>query len=151
MKDKFVIGDYYKERQKTKLKNSILLISSIISVGIILLLSSCNQDPVWAKELTASWYDVQALKDEGTWNRTHGVMANGELFNENSLVCANRLYSIGTMLRVTNIKSGKSVVVKTTDRVSKRFGKTRIDLSRFDFQQICPLEKGLCKVKVEVI
>ena len=100
--------------------------------------------------LTASWYSVESLKQEGTYKYSKGVMANGELFT-NGFTCANRLYALGTMLRVTNIKTGKSVIVKTTDRIGKRFANTRIDLSQLAFSKLAKLEKGIISVNVEVI
>lgn len=55
------------------------------------------------------------------------------------------------MLRVTNIKSGKSVIVRTTDRIGKRFAKIRIDLSKRAFSKIANLKQGIVQVKVEQI
>jgi rare lipoprotein A len=101
--------------------------------------------------LKASWYSIESLKKEGTYKCSKGVMANGEKFNNNNFTCANRLYPLGAILRVTCIESGKSIVVKTTDRISRRFGRTRIDLSRLAFSRISELEKGIIPIRVERI
>ena len=123
----------------------------LISVFILIFHSGCDLQPVFATEITASWYSKQSLKNEGTWKYSKGIMANGELYNENKYTCANRIYPLGTMLKITNISNGKSVIVKTTDRIGKRFAETRIDLSKSAFNKIENLNKGLTKVKVEVV
>lgn len=119
---------------------------------IILAISSLFVSPVSADIIiTASWYSIGSLKQEGTWKYSKGVMANGQKFNNDLLCCANRLYPLGTMLRVTNLESGKTVIVETTDRIGKCFAKTRIDLSKRAFAEIADLEQGIVPVKVEVI
>lgn len=102
--------------------------------------------------LTASWYSVESLKKEGTWKHSKGVMANGTYFNEDNFTCATRIFPLGTMLKIINpAKRGghNSVIVKVTDRIGKRFAKTRIDLSKRAFSQIADLKQGLIQVKVE--
>lgn len=78
-------------------------------------------------------------------------MANGETFNDNAWTCATRLYPIGTWLCVRTLDGRKSVIVLVTDRIGKRFAKTRIDLSKRAFSIIAPLKQGLAKVSIEVI
>jgi rare lipoprotein A len=98
--------------------------------------------------LIASWYSTASLKAEGTYSYSKGRMANGQQFSDNNLTCATRLYPLGTILVVTNVDNGKSVTVKVTDRISKRFAQTRIDLSRRAFSEIADLNKGLIKATV---
>lgn len=101
--------------------------------------------------LTASWYSVASLKKEGTWKHGEQKMANGKKFDENALTCASRLYPLGTVLRVVNIKNGRSVRVVVTDRIGKRFARTRIDLTRAAFARIADLDEGVVRVKVEEV
>ena len=55
--------------------------------------------------------------------------ASGKIFNMNKLSVAHKKLPFGTMLRVTDISSGKSVIVEVTDRGP--FVKSReIDLSK---------------------
>ena len=42
--------------------------------------------------------------------------ANGEIFHHDSMTCAHRHYDFGTLLKVTNPRNGKSVVVRVNDR-----------------------------------
>ncbi|MGL5034189.1 MAG: septal ring lytic transglycosylase RlpA family protein [Microcystaceae cyanobacterium] len=70
-------------------------------------------------------------------------MANGKPYNPNQLVAAHPRYPIGTRLRVTNRKTGKSVVVTVSDRCS-----CSLDLSRAAFKQIGNIKKGRVPVSV---
>ena len=104
--------------------------------------------------LTASWYSIESLKQEGTLKYSKGRMANGQAFSDNELTCANGLYPMGSVLRVTDVTSGKSVIVRTTDRIGKRFSKTRVDLSVTAMEALAGkqgLLQGLVKVRVERI
>ena len=73
---------------------------------------------------------------------------NGEKLSQQKLTCASNQYKIGTWLRVTNIKSGKSVVVQVNDRMGKG-SKRIVDLTRRAAKQIGILGMGICKVAVE--
>lgn len=78
----------------------------------------------------------------------HGrLTASGEKFDKNKFTCASNYYKIGTMLEVTNIANGKSVVVKVNDRGG--FKGMKIDLSEGAFKRIANLKQGVLKVKVE--
>lgn len=104
--------------------------------------------PAYGMELTASYYSVESLKKEGTWEYSHGQMANGKYFDETAYTCACRAFPLGTRLKVTNKATGKYIVVVVTDRIGKRFAQTRIDLSKAAFAKIANLRDGLAKVEV---
>ena len=55
--------------------------------------------------------------------------ANGERFNTNDLTAAHKTLPFGTKLRVTNERTGKSVVVRINDRGPYAHGRV-IDLSK---------------------
>jgi rare lipoprotein A len=62
----------------------------------------------------------QAIRGLATWygNEYLGSRtANGEMFNPNGLTAAHRTLPFGTQVRVTNEKTGKSVVVRINDRL----------------------------------
>ena len=101
--------------------------------------------------LTASWYSISSLHRDGQWKITHGRCADGSLFKDENYTCAVYGYKFGTILKVTNIKTGASVQVVVTDRISKRFAKTRIDLSVKAFSILAPLSQGIIQVEVERI
>lgn len=72
-------------------------------------------------------------------------MSDGTRYHKDSLTCAHRRYPLGTKLKVTNLKNGKSVVVKVTDRC----GSHRIDLSYAAAKQIDMISQGVATVTVE--
>jgi len=78
----------------------------------------------------------------------HGrTTASGEKFDKNKFTCASNHYKMGTMLEVTNILNGKSVVVKVNDTGS--FKGKKIDLSEGAFIKIADLKQGVIRVRVE--
>jgi rare lipoprotein A len=104
--------------------------------------------------LVASWYNKDSLIKEGTWKNGERRMANGQRFDENRLTSACNLYPLNSWLLVTNIESGKSVIVRNTDRIGRRFGRTRVDLPKGVMEVLGGkqgLEKGLLPVKVEIL
>ena len=131
--------------------NPFNLIWIILAILIFLLTGVINRVRAEEIYLTASWYSLQSLKDEGTYKLTKGRCADGSMFKDEGYSCAVYGYKFGTILKVTNIKTSASVQVVVKDRIGKRFKGRRIDLSKFAFQKICDLDKGLCKVKVEVL
>ncbi|MEO1067252.1 MAG: septal ring lytic transglycosylase RlpA family protein [Pseudomonadota bacterium] len=77
--------------------------------------------------------------------------ANGEQFNKNALTAAHRTLPFNTLVKVTRVKSGKSVVVRINDRGPFIKGRI-IDLSLAAAQEIGLTRKmGITKVKVEVV
>lgn len=132
------------QKEEMSLLNKILF--SFGLTGLVIL-GSCQL--AHSQELTASWYSVESLKQEGTWIYSHGRMANGHIFSDNNYTCATRLYTLGTYLLVS--QGNKSVRVLVTDRIGKRFANKRIDLSKRAFEQIGDIRQGLIKVNVEAI
>ncbi|EWC41112.1 septal ring lytic transglycosylase RlpA family protein [Pseudomonas stutzeri] len=76
--------------------------------------------------------------------------ANGETHDQNALVAAHRSLPFGTRVRVTNEQNGKQVVVRINDRGPFRRGRI-IDLSRAAAQQLGMLERGVARVRIEVL
>ena len=76
--------------------------------------------------------------------------ASGEVFDMNKLTCAHKTLPFGTMLKVTNLKNGKSTVVKVTDRGPYVKGRI-IDLSKAAAEAIDMLAMGVANVEIEVI
>lgn len=76
--------------------------------------------------------------------------ANGELYNKDKYTAAHRTLAFGTIVRVTNLRNDKSVVVKITDRGPHRRSRI-IDLSYIAAEDIGLIHHGVSKVKLEVI
>lgn len=72
--------------------------------------------------------------------------ANGERFNPNGLTAAHRNLPFGTKVKVTNLKTGKSVVVRINDRGP--FIKNRvIDLSLGAAKLVGLTRSGVARVQ----
>jgi rare lipoprotein A len=77
--------------------------------------------------------------------------ANGEIFDQKKLTCACNAVKLGTWLRVTNVRNGKSVIVKVNDRIHPKMRRV-VDLTSGAARQIGITAKhGLGRVKVEVL
>jgi rare lipoprotein A len=84
-------------------------------------------------------------------NKFHGRMtASGERFDQKKFTCACNVLPLGTWVKVTNIRNGHSVIVKTNDRIHPKVRRV-VDLTRAAAEQLGFVSRGLTRVKVEVI
>ncbi|HMP93358.1 MAG TPA: septal ring lytic transglycosylase RlpA family protein, partial [Phnomibacter sp.] len=74
--------------------------------------------------------------------------ANGERYDMQALTCATNHFALGTWLRITSVRNGKSVVVKVNDRMHPRM-KRIVDLSRKAAQIVGIERSGTGEVLVE--
>ena len=95
----------------------------------------------YTEEGNASWYGPPF----------HGRRSsNGEVYDMNKLTAAHRTMAFNTMVRVTNLSNGKTVVVRITDRgpfIENRI----IDLSKAAAQEIESIGPGVVPVRLEVV
>ena len=89
----------------------------------------------------ASWYGKQ--------HRGHKT-ASGEQFNPDDLTAASWIYPFGTLLKVTNLKNHKSVVVRVSDRGPGVPGRG-LDVSECAAELLGFKHAGLARVTVEVV
>jgi rare lipoprotein A len=83
-------------------------------------------------------------------NKLHGRRtASGEIYNKNAMTAAHRTLKFGTRVRVTYLKTGRSVEVVINDRgpTSKR---RIIDLSRAAAERLGMIRAGIGRVKLEI-
>ena len=66
------------------------------------------------------------------------------------MTAACNVLPLGTWIRVTNLRNGKSVVVKINDRLHSRM-KRVVDLSGKAADKLNYIKSGLTRVKVEVL
>lgn len=91
--------------------------------------------------MVASWYGP----------KFHGKQtANTEKFNQSALTAAHKTLPFGTMLRVTNPRNGKQVIVRINDRGPYIKGRD-LDLSKAAAIALGMVEKGVIKVEIEKI
>ena len=83
--------------------------------------------------------------------RFHGrKTANGERFDVNDMTAAHRRLPFGSRVRVTNLKNGRSVVVRINDRGPFARGRV-IDLSPAAARRIDMIKAGIVPVEVEIL
>lgn len=84
-------------------------------------------------------------------NKFHGrKTASGEIFDQKKMTCACNVLPLGTWIKVTNLRNGRTIVVKTNDRLHPKM-KRIIDLTRAGATQLGYISSGLTRVKIEVI
>ena len=76
--------------------------------------------------------------------------ASGLRYDGQAMTCAHPTHAFGTVLRVTDVETGRSVDVKVTDRGPYARGRV-VDLSWAAARALGILERGLARVIVEVI
>ena len=91
-----------------------------------------------------SSYGVASFYTEDEWT------ASGEKFNTRALTAAHPTLPFGTRLRVTNVTNGRSVVVRINDRGPFIPGRV-VDLSELAAENLGMVERGIVKVKLEVV
>jgi rare lipoprotein A len=89
----------------------------------------------------ASWYGPRFQKRQS---------ANGEAYDMNGMTAAHRTLPLNSIARVTDVKTGDSVLLRITDRgpfVNDRI----IDLSRAAARKLSVYQHGTALVRVEVL
>jgi len=91
----------------------------------------------------ASWYGY------GPWHAGRRT-ASGERFNPQAMTCAHRTLPMGSVVKVTDIATGKDVVLEVNDRGP--YGRGRIiDLSEGAARELGIRKKGVTHVRLEVV
>jgi rare lipoprotein A len=79
-----------------------------------------------------------------------GPTASGERFDKHKMTAAHRTLRLGTRVRVTNTRNGRSVEVRINDRGP--YGRGRIiDLSEAAARRLDMIDAGVVPVVVEVL
>ena len=76
--------------------------------------------------------------------------ASGEPYDRDKLTAAHRTLPLGTVVRVTDVATRKTVIVEVNDRGPYIPGRT-IDLSRRAGEELGITEVGLARVTIEVL
>jgi rare lipoprotein A len=95
---------------------------------------------IYSEEGIASWYGPPYDKRRG---------ANGEIFDKDALTAAHRTLPMNSLIKVTNLSSGQSAILRVTDRgpfVPDRM----LDLSLASAKAIGVWRPGVARVRVEV-
>lgn len=83
--------------------------------------------------------------------RFHGrKTSSGEIYDAKKFTAAHRTLKFGTMVKVTNLKNNKSVIVRVNDRGPFTHNRI-IDISQAAAQEIDMLKTGTAQVRIEVV
>jgi rare lipoprotein A len=76
--------------------------------------------------------------------------ANGEIFNKHELTAAHRTLQMPSLVRVTNLENGKSIIVRVNDRGPYKRGRV-MDVSERAAELLGFKSQGTAKAKIEVL
>lgn len=96
----------------------------------------------YKEEGLASWYGPGF----------HGKKtANGEIFNQDAITAAHPTLQMPCVVRVTNLDTGKDLIVRVNDRGPYHKDNRVIDLSRKAAELLGFRKQGVARVRVEVL
>jgi peptidoglycan lytic transglycosylase len=97
--------------------------------------------PLFVETGLASWYGAPYNKRVGS---------NGKIYDMNAMTAAHRTLPLGSIVRVTNLKTGDSALVRITDRGPFIPGRI-VDLSLAAAKRVDVWRPGVAKVRLEVL
>ena len=97
--------------------------------------------PITTETGLASWYGPPYHNRRGS---------NGEVYNMNAMTAAHRTFPLGSIVRVTNVKTGHAALVRITDRGPFIPGRI-VDLSLAAARKVDVWQPGIAPVKVELM
>ena len=97
--------------------------------------------PLFTEIGMSSWYGAPYHNRRG---------ANGEIYNMHAMTAAHRTLPLGSIVRVTNLKTTHSALVRITDRGPFVEGRI-VDLSLAAAKQADVWQAGVAQVKLEVL
>ena len=97
--------------------------------------------PMLVETGLASWYGAPYHNRRGS---------NGEVYNMHAMTAAHRTLPLGSIVRVTNVKTGHSALVRITDRGPFVEGRV-LDLSQAAAKKLDVWQAGVAMVRIEVL
>ena len=105
------------------------------------MLSFFTKEPYYSAEGKATYYS-----DRMQGHRT----ASGDKYDKKLLTAAHATLPFNTLVQVTNVRNGKSVIVKINDRKARN-RQVIIDLSRAAAEEIDLVRAGIASVKIRQV
>ena len=118
--------------------NSKIFKRTFLTLAVAIVVATASSQIQHGK---ASFYSKRA-----TGART----SSGERLHHDSLTCAHRTHPFGTLLKVTNERNGREVIVRVTARGPHTRGRI-IDLSHAAAEELGILNQGVAVVMVELV
>lgn len=110
-----------------------------------------EEETIAADRSLVEFVDKGSMKASWYGPGFHGrKTANGEVYDQMSFTAAHKSLKFGTLLKITNLKNSKSVVVRINDRGPYIHGRD-LDLSKAAALELGMVRKGVAKIKVEEI
>jgi rare lipoprotein A len=100
-----------------------------------------NARPIVTEKGVASWYGPPYHNRRGS---------NGEIYNMHAMTAAHRTFPLGSIVRVTNVKTSSKALVRITDRGPFIPGRI-LDLSLAAAKKVDVWGPGIAEVKVELM
>jgi rare lipoprotein A len=123
----------------------------IVEPTITEVATSVEEETLTADRSLVEFLDKGTMKASWYGPGFHGHRtANGEVYDQMSFTAAHKSLKFGTLLKVTNLKNDKSVVVRINDRGPYIHGRD-LDLSKAAALELGFVRKGVSKIKVEEI
>ena len=112
---------------------------------------SVEEETITADRSLVEFVDKGSMKASWYGPGFHGrKTANGEVYDQMSFTAAHKSLKFGTLLKITNQKNNKSVVIRINDRGPYIHGRD-LDLSKAAALELGMVRKGVAKIKVEEI
>ncbi len=113
----------------------------VTTVVVLLVYGLMEFHDLYSMTGIASWYGRRFMGKK---------TASGEIFDPEKMTAAHRRLPMGTIIKVTNLKNGREIVVRINDRGPYIPGRI-IDLSRAAARQMDMIKRGLAPVRMEII
>jgi rare lipoprotein A len=129
--------------------------------ALFIIFIGCNPAPRYLQKDNQSNinYDIDTAKTGDIYiglasyyaDKYHGRQtSNGEIYNMYDLTAASPDLPFSTILRITNLKNNKAVIVRVNDRMPPHPERI-IDLSYGAAEKLDMLKDGVVKVQIEVL
>ncbi len=128
-----------------------MLAIRVLAIAFLIACSSSKKPPD-RKPRTGQVSGVQT--GYATWyggGHHGGPTASGERYDKRALTAAHRTLRMGTRVRVTNKRNGKSVILRINDRGPYGSTSRIIDVSEKAAELLDMVEAGVVPVTVEVV
>ncbi len=119
-------------------ETTLYVIGTVVLVGVAVLFSMFG--PYYETGI-ASWYGP---------GFDGNVTANGEVYDMNGISAAHKTLPFGTVVRVVDFDTGRSIVVRINDRGPFIEGRI-IDLSKGAAEKLGMVERGIIPVGLRIV
>ncbi len=119
-------------------ETTLYVIGTVVLVGLAIVFSMFG--PYYETGI-ASWYGP---------GFDGNLTANGEVYDMNGISAAHKTLPFGTVVRVIDLETGRSIVVRINDRGPFVEGRI-IDLSKGAAEKLGMVERGIIQVGLRIV